>query len=241
MMLSRDEMNRRFTYHPPKDGDVLLYECIRHIARDFAMCVNDLCPDGREKSIAMTHLEDAVMWANASIARRQDADEEDGTDMREPTQETPTHACICQEQRVLRVKRVNPDAPLPKYAKPGDAGLDLCSMETVEIPPQGIAKVSSGIRVAIPDGYYGALVPRSGMATKRGITLVNTPGTIDAGYRGDVIIPLYNASTETQVVEAGERVCQLIAVRCAALEVTEVDELDETDRGDTGFGSSGTR
>lgn len=139
----------------------------------------------------------------------------------------------------IPVKRVNPDAPMPAYAHEGDAGLDLCSMDTVEIAPQGMVKVGCGLAFAIPRGYYGAIVPRSGMSTKRGITLINTPSTIDSGYRGEVLLPLYNASTEMQVVRKGERVCQMIILPCCEATLTEVDELDDTSRGANGFGSSG--
>lgn len=131
-------------------------------------------------------------------------------------------------------------APLPFHAKPGDAGMDLTSRETVEIAPQGTVMVGTGVAVELPRGFYISVVPRSGMASKRGITIVNTPGTIDADYRGEIMLPLYNAGHETAVVERGERVAQMIVQRHETVECVAVDELSETARGSSGFGSSGT-
>ena len=132
-------------------------------------------------------------------------------------------------------------APLPKHAKAGDAGLDLTTRQTVEIAPQGTVMVSTGVAFEIPEGYYGAVVPRSGMASKRGLTIVNTPGTIDSNYRGVVMLPLYNAGHETIVVERGERVAQIIIKRHETVECVEVSELSETERGCGAFGSTGAR
>ena len=133
------------------------------------------------------------------------------------------------------------DAPLPKHAKDGDAGLDLTSRQTVEIAPQGTVMVGTGVAFEIPEGYYGAIVPRSGQAYKRGLTIVNTPGTIDSHYRGEVKLPLYNAGHETIIVERGERVAQIIFKRYEMVECIEVDELSQTERGADGFGSTGRR
>lgn len=130
-------------------------------------------------------------------------------------------------------------APLPKHAKPGDAGMDLTTRETVEIAPQGTVMVPSGVSMAIPEGYVGLVFPRSGLSSKRGINLANNVGVIDSGYRGDVTLPLYNAGHEMQVVERGERVAQIIIVPFATCECVEVDELSETERGEGGFGSTG--
>ena len=132
-------------------------------------------------------------------------------------------------------------APLPFHAKPGDAGLDLTSRETVEIAPQGTVMVGTGVAMAIPEGYYGAVVPRSGMASKRGVTIINTPGTIDSGYRGEIKLPLYNAGHDTVTVERGERVAQLIILPHATCECVEVEELSSTERGSGGFGSTGEK
>lgn len=145
-------------------------------------------------------------------------------------------------------------APLPFHAKPGDAGMDLTTRDTVEIAPGGTVLVHTGVAAEIPEGYYGAIVPRSGMASKRGITLANTPSTIDSGYRGEILLPLHNIAPSHifangtclpnfdgfVTVERGERVAQLIILPHATCECVAVDELSDTERGATGFGSSGT-
>lgn len=131
-------------------------------------------------------------------------------------------------------------APLPRHAKPGDAGMDLTSRETVEIAPQGTVMVGTGVAVEIPEGHVGLCFPRSGLASKRGINITNCVGVIDSGYRGEIKAPLYNAGTETQVVERGERVIQLVVVPFVSCECVSVDELSDTARGASGFGSSGT-
>ena len=141
----------------------------------------------------------------------------------------------------VEVKRLDPDAPMPQFARDGDAGCDLTTMDEVEIAPQGTVMVHSGISVAIPRGFEGTLRPRSGMAAKRGVTLANAPSTIDSNYRGEIMIPLYNQGHETVVVKAGERVCQLLIKLQPEPQFVEVDEFTErdTNRGAGGFGSSG--
>jgi len=140
----------------------------------------------------------------------------------------------------LKVKLTD-GAPLPRHAKPGDAGIDLTTRETVTIPPNATKMVGTGVRAAIPEGYFGDVRPRSGMASKRGVTLANTPGVIDSSYRGEILLPLYNLDMWHAVtVDAGERVAQMILVPYATCECVEVEELDETERGEGGFGSSGT-
>lgn len=129
--------------------------------------------------------------------------------------------------------------PLPRYAKPGDAGLDLTVRKDVAIPPLYTVLVGTGVSVEIQDGYVGLVFPRSGMATKRGITLANCVGVIDSGYRGEIKVPLHNMTNYTKVVNEGERVCQLVVVPFMTCECIEVDELSDTERGDGGFGSSG--
>ena len=131
-------------------------------------------------------------------------------------------------------------APLPRHAKPGDAGMDLTSRETVEIAPQGTVMVGTGVAVEIPEGHVGLCFPRSGLASKRGINITNCVGVIDSGYRGEIKAPLYNAGHETQVVERGERVVQLVVVPFVSCDCVSVDELSDTARGASGFGSSGT-
>ncbi len=139
----------------------------------------------------------------------------------------------------IRFKRTNPAAPTPRYAKAGDAGMDLCSMETVCIRPHETVLVGSGIAVAIPEGYFGDVRPRSGMATKRGVTLANAPAVIDSGYRGEILLPLHNLGNEAVTVHAGERVCQMVIAPYGMASMVEVEELDESERGTSGFGSSG--
>lgn len=136
--------------------------------------------------------------------------------------------------------RLTDGAPLPRHARPGDAGMDLTSRQTVEIAPQGTVMVGTGVAMEIPGGCYGAVVPRSGMAAKRGITIANTPGTIDSGYRGEIMLPLHNLGHEVAVVERGERVAQIIVQRHETCECVEADGLSGTERGDGGFGSTGT-
>jgi len=132
-------------------------------------------------------------------------------------------------------------APMPKHSKPGDAGMDLTSRETVEIAPQGTVKVGTGVAIELPRGYFGMVVPRSGMASKRGVTIVNTPGIIDSDYRGEIMLPLYNAGHDLVTVERGERVAQIIILSHETCECVEVDELSDTERGSNGFGSTGLR
>ena len=135
--------------------------------------------------------------------------------------------------------KLSDGAPLPRHAKPGDAGMDLTSRQTVTVYPQQTVKVGTGVRMEIPEGYYGAVVPRSSVATKKGVTIVNTPGTIDSSYRGEIMLPLYNASTRKATIERGERVAQIIIKRHETVECVEADELSETERGEGAFGSSG--
>ena len=130
-------------------------------------------------------------------------------------------------------------APLPRHAKPGDAGLDLTSRKTVNVRPGETQMVGTGVAVEIPDGYFGLCAPRSGLACKFGITFANTPGVIDSGYRGEVKVALHNIGDKAYTVHRDERVCQLIVVPYATCECVEVDELPDTERGAGGFGSTG--
>ena len=144
----------------------------------------------------------------------------------------------------LRVafRRLVPEARAPERAHAGDAGYDLRSVRGIELPPGGRAVVGTGVSVAIPDGYAGLVLPRSGLAVKHGISLVNTPGLIDSGYRGEIRVPLINHDREeTFRVEPGMRIAQLVLVRAAGATFEEVEFLESaTDgRGEGGFGSSG--
>jgi len=139
-------------------------------------------------------------------------------------------------------RRLAPEAREPARAHAGDAGYDLCSVERLLLPPGGRTVVRTGISVAIPDGYAGLVLPRSGLAVKHGVSLVNTPGLIDSGYRGEVQVPLINHDRdETFEVVVGMRIAQLVFVRAAGAVFSEVDLLDDSadGRNEGGFGSSG--
>jgi dUTP pyrophosphatase len=139
----------------------------------------------------------------------------------------------------LAVTRLREDAVLPTRAYAGDAGLDLAACERVELGPGERAAVPTGIAVAIPDGFAGLVMPRSGLAVKHGIGKVNSPGLIDSGYRGELRVVLLNTDRhETFVVEPGMRIAQLVILPIPAVELVEVDELPESERGVRGFGST---
>jgi len=140
----------------------------------------------------------------------------------------------------LPVARLRDDAILPSQAYEGDAGLDLAACEQLELGPGQRGVVGTGIAVAIPEGWAGLVLPRSGLAAKHGLTLVNAPGLIDAGYRGEVRMILLNTDArERFVVEPGMRIGQLVLVEVASVRLLEVDELSESERGTGGLGSSG--
>jgi len=139
----------------------------------------------------------------------------------------------------IKVQKLNPDAHLPTYAKGGDAGADLYSTHSVNLLPGEFKLVSTGIAVAIPMGYVGLIHPRSGLAAKHGITVLNTPGTIDAGYRGEIKVLLVNLGKEVYNIGRAERIAQLVIQKVEHAYFEPVDELDLTDRGNGGFGSTG--
>jgi dUTP pyrophosphatase len=140
----------------------------------------------------------------------------------------------------LPVRRLDPDLPLPAYAHPGDAGADLCAATEVVLPPGGRATVGTGIAIAVPDGYAAFVHPRSGLASRHGITLVNAPGTVDAGYRGEVKVVLLNTDpAEPFTVRRGDRIAQLVVQPVTRARFVDSDELPPTPRGDGGFGSTG--
>ena len=139
----------------------------------------------------------------------------------------------------LQVQRLREDAVLPTQAYDGDAGLDLSACGRHELSPGGRAVVPTGLAVAIPPGYAGFVQPRSGLAARHGVTIVNTPGLVDSGYRGEVNVVLLNTDpSETFVVEPGMRIAQLVVLPVAATEPVEVAELPPSERGERGFGSS---
>ena len=139
----------------------------------------------------------------------------------------------------LPIQRLHADAVVPQRAYAGDAGLDLSSCERVELGPGERALVGTGLAVAIPPGYAGYVQPRSGLAIKHGISMVNTPGLIDSGYRGELKIILLNTDrNETFVVEPGMRIAQLVVLQVPGIDPVEVGTLPESERGERGFGSS---
>lgn len=139
----------------------------------------------------------------------------------------------------LLIQRLREDAIVPAQAYAGDAGLDLAACDRVEIGPGKRVLVGTGLAVAIPDGYAGFVQPRSGLAAEHGITVLNTPGLIDSGYRGEVRVILHNSDPVTPfVVEPRMRIAQLVVVPLAEIEPVEVDELPASERGVRGFGSS---
>ena len=140
---------------------------------------------------------------------------------------------------ILKFKRVHPDAVLPAYAHPSDAGMDLRSVADLTIAPGGRALVPTGLVVLLPPLYEAQVRPRSGLALKHGVTVLNTPGTIDSGYRGEIGVILANFGTEAFSVRKGDKVAQLVIEPVTQPEIVETDVVDETDRGAGGFGSTG--
>jgi dUTP pyrophosphatase len=141
----------------------------------------------------------------------------------------------------LRFRRLDPQASLPAAQHPGDAGLDLRANADVEVAPGERAAIPTGLAVEIPEGHAGFVLPRSGLATKRGLTLANAPGLIDAGYRGEVVVAVVNLDrTEPVAIARGDRVAQLVVLAVPAVTPTWADDLAPSQRGDGGFGSTGT-
>lgn len=135
----------------------------------------------------------------------------------------------------------NSGYPLPEYATPQSAGVDLraCIDAPVELPPLGHAMIPTGLRIALPEGFEAQLRPRSGLAARHGITLLNSPGTIDADYRGEIKAIMVNLSSEPFTINPGERICQMVIARHASAGFTTVETLDSTQRGEGGFGHTG--
>lgn len=141
----------------------------------------------------------------------------------------------------LRVKRLDPEMPLPYRAHAGDAGADLHSAENLTLEPGQRALVGTGIAIALPMGTVGLIHPRSGLAAKHGLTIVNAPGTVDAEYRGELKVCLLNTDTQNAIeITRGMRIAQLVVQRVELVDFVEVDELDDTARGEGGYGSTGT-
>ncbi len=139
------------------------------------------------------------------------------------------------------LQRIDPDLPLPTYARPGDAGMDLYARENLVLGPGERALMPTGIAIALPPGYVAFVHPRSGLAARHGLTIVNAPGTIDAAYRGEIVICLLNTDVSTAVeIHRGDRVAQLIIQAVCVAVCHEVDVLPGTHRGADGYGSTGT-
>lgn len=144
----------------------------------------------------------------------------------------------------LRIQRLHPDAAIPKYQSPGASGLDLAAClpaGAIVIAPRQIVKIPTGLAMGIPLGHEGQVRARSGLSSKHGITPVNSPGTIDSDYRGEIIVPLINHGSEAFTITHGLRIAQLVIAPIAAFPIEEVGELDTTERGRGGFGSTGAR
>ncbi|MDX6545516.1 MAG: dUTP pyrophosphatase [Gaiellales bacterium] len=142
----------------------------------------------------------------------------------------------------VAITRLHPEARIPTTAYADDAGLDLASVERVTLEPGARATVATGLAIAIPSGHAGFVQPRSGLAAKRGITVVNSPGLIDAGYRGELRVVLLNTDPEHAFeIEVGDRIAQLVILALPAVELVEVEQLPDSQRAASGFGSSAVR
>lgn len=140
----------------------------------------------------------------------------------------------------LQIKLLDPDLPMPRYQHAGDAGLDLPSRIDYVLEPGERALIPTGIAIAIPGGYAGFVLPRSGLASRHGIALVNSPGLVDSGYRGEMAIIMINTDKrEAFHIKRGDRIAQLVIQRVEEVKLARVDELDNTSRGEGGFGSTG--
>ena len=151
-----------------------------------------------------------------------------------------THEVDHSDPVEVLVRRLDPGLPLPAYAHPGDAGADLVTAEDVELGPGERAMVPTGLAVALPDGYAAFVHPRSGLAHRFGVGIVNAPGTVDAGYRGEIKVLLVNHDREATVrLQRGDRIAQLVVQRVEKVRFHEVAELPGSHRGEGGFGSTG--
>ncbi len=140
----------------------------------------------------------------------------------------------------LKIQRIHPKAKLPEYAHPGDAGLDLFSVDDAVIPPGESKLIGTGIVIELPENTEAQIRPRSGMALKHQITVLNSPGTIDHGYRGQIGVILINHGTKPFTVESGMKIAQMVIAPVMSVNVIDTEDLTETKRGEGGFGSTGT-
>ncbi|WP_338452670.1 dUTP diphosphatase [Niallia oryzisoli] len=141
----------------------------------------------------------------------------------------------------VKIKRIHTDALLPLQANPGDAGMDLYSVETVMIPSGEARLIQTGIQIELPKGAEAQIRPRSGLALKHSVTVLNSPGTIDEGYRGEIGVILINFGKEKFIVEKNMRIAQMVVQTVPSIQLIEVDELSQSVRGTSGFGASGTK
>jgi len=139
----------------------------------------------------------------------------------------------------VRIQRIDGSARMPEMAHPGDSGFDLFASETVSLKPGERKLVPTGIKVSLPAGFEAQVRPKSGLALKHGISVLNTPGTIDSGYRGEIKVILVNLGEQEYKVEKGKKIAQIVFARVECPEIAEVSELDETKRNEGGFGSTG--
>jgi dUTP pyrophosphatase len=143
-------------------------------------------------------------------------------------------------EKKMKIKVLDKNAVIPKYAKPGDAGMDLTSIEALTIPARSRVVVHTGIAIALDEGYEAQIRPRSGFAAKMGVTVLNSPGTIDSGYRGELMVILFNSSGDNVGIGIGDRIAQMVIAKYEQPTIEVVDDLDETERGTGGLGSTGT-
>lgn len=141
----------------------------------------------------------------------------------------------------VKIKRSHADAKLPLQANPGDAGMDLYSIETVEIPSGEARLIPTGLQIEMPKGTEAQIRPRSGLALKHSVTVLNSPGTIDEGYRGEIGVIIINHGKEAFVVEKSMRIAQMVIQMVPSVQLIEVNELSQSERGASGFGASGTK
>lgn len=141
----------------------------------------------------------------------------------------------------LKIKKTHPDAVIPKQAREGDAGMDLSVVEEQVLLPGEYGLIKTGLQIELPEGTEAQVRPRSGLALKHGITCLNSPGTIDAGYRGEIGVILINHGKEPFTIEKGMRIAQLVVQYVPQVFIEETDELSDSERGDKGFGSSGVK
>ena len=139
----------------------------------------------------------------------------------------------------VKFRKIDPAATIPSYAHPGDAGMDIRSIEDLVIDPGARKLVRTGLVMMLPPGYEAQVRPRSGLALKNGVTVLNTPGTIDEGYRGEVGVVLANFGSEPFRIEKGSKIAQIVVAPCTRAEIEETVEIDSTERGEGGFGSTG--